>query len=1141
MKKRPMRKTIIACLAALLAVNAALPAQYIDLRANAEMSGVEIKMLEEGSIGESLIWSLDENGVMEISGKGDMGNYNPDDVPWLLYRELIKEVVIREGVTGVGDNTFAECEALERVYIADSVKRIGQSAFAGCTNLAEVTMNPSDRLIVENAFEGTEFYKDYYTTATLPGMNKGAAGTMRGKQLVINVFVDEVVGENGGEFTISNSWQPDTAGASENNPVLLDRDNVYKYLTASDTDKTYLPQNPTDSANKPVTSTAIEQRLTALNNVFAKLEKEADAFKLDDETTMLEFVNGPSYFFTYQAVNGAASLMDENGAETVISPSQNGTSFMEQLLQLSSHKLNLKIDQNTKKSQFIDNLLKEQEYDGVLFLFHHNAPDGTSTVFAEGTYEEVSVLYSSDEADIEKRILGAYGATEDENGIPTAVPDGDHNALKMYNGALRNPSGPKDHVRPLTAFVRGWNTQIEKDVFNLMKSGMNVSPLDMDMDGTLSEKDEEIIVAYLKKDKYAQNGSDYLTPFKRMLIGSGLTVMDSNIKGWTDQISVERWMIDQDSEEYSYLVDNRKDDFNCVKFVNKADGSCIMRPCNDLNFDGVVTTGDQEIYGGFSSADGSNFVQSMMFYHYNLREEKSPRPYKFGVDTWRFSNSKSFFGNTYSMLGTENEEGTHAYMVDQLTAGIYPRYDINRYYMDGTFVGSCYGMCVTSLLAYYGVFDPAMFDSSASNLYQLGAKKYNYNYDFLDEDLESFINYYQASQDFPKQRKIETLYPSLMYSDPIQGVLACLEDGSPTIISVEIPKGYHAIVGYDIKYGNYSYDNNEYDAKILIYDPNHPEGGSDWCLYFRTDDMSMFCIPGYNAYSHNDTFEINDAMDSLSIINDNGLLNGKMTVFRQKKRAVANVSTTAEEYVVALGTVPSINGTSIAPDNITTDDSSIYYMEDGDASYYLQNATPNPFNVQMNYENCTLKANASNGSSVVFSPKGKIELSGKNTDFELEMDLNPETKVTDWNTMTIKGKKSAGAVFEMVDCGYLLTCSNLSDIEVICTSLGISADVNFTTDYDKVFLHEIDKYTIGVSVDKDGDGEFETLIAKSAEGVTGDLNNDKEFTVLDLVAMNQWLLSGDGMLINSEYGDITKDGVLDGFDLAAMKRMILTK
>ena len=130
MKKRPMRKTIIACLAALLAVNAALPAQYIDLRANAEMSGVEIKMLEEGSIGESLIWSLDENGVMEISGKGDMGNYNPDDVPWLLYRELIKEVVIREGVIGVGDNTFAECEALERVYIADSVKRIGQSAFA---------------------------------------------------------------------------------------------------------------------------------------------------------------------------------------------------------------------------------------------------------------------------------------------------------------------------------------------------------------------------------------------------------------------------------------------------------------------------------------------------------------------------------------------------------------------------------------------------------------------------------------------------------------------------------------------------------------------------------------------------------------------------------------------------------------------------------------------------------------------------------------------------------------------------------------------------------------------------------------------------------------------------------------------------
>lgn len=1140
-----MRKTIIACLAALLAVNAALPAQYIDLRANAEMSSFESEVLDKGSTGESVIWTLDENGVMEISGKGDMGNYNPDGIPWLLYREMIKEVVIREGVTGVGDNTFAECEALERVYIADTVKRIGQSAFAGCANLAEVTMNPSDRLIVENAFEGTEFYKDYYTTATLPGMNKGAAGTMRGKQLVINVFVDEVVGENGGEFTISNSWQPDTAGASENNPVLLDRDNVYKYLTASDTDKTYLPQNPTDSANKPVTSTAIEQRLTALNNVFAKLEKEADAFKLDDETTMLEFVNGPSYFFTYQAVNGAASLMDENGAETVISPSENGASFMDQLLQLSSHKINLKIDQNTKKSQFMDNLLKEQEYDGVLFLFHHNAPDGTSTVFAEETYEEVSVLYSSDEADIEKQILGAYGAAEDENGIPTAVPDGDHNALKMYNGALRNPSGPKDHVRPLSAYVRGWNTQIERDVYDLMQSGTNVSLLDMNMDGTLSTEDEKIITAYIKRVEGAKDSITYFPPFKRMLFGSGLTVLDSDIKGWTDQISVERWMYNP--ADTSYLVDNRKDDFNCVKFINKADGSCIMRPCNDLNFDGVVTDGDQEIYGGFSSADGNNFVQCMMFYHYNPREDKAPRPYRIGVDTWSFGNSKSAFGSTYTMT----EE--HAAAAKKLYTG--KSEDRKKYTENGPFDGSCYGMCVTSILSYYGIINPAMFDPSAVTTYQV--KK---NGSVLPEDFESFINYYQMSQLFFVQSENKYTYSGKKDDKSVRGILECLEDGSPTIVGAKhytyyTPtrwEGYagHAVVAYDVEYGiEYTNPNRPgvvFDARILVYDPNYTSFNANSCIYFCSDDLTKFCIPAQSIYFDKNPDDIYDivvftrVMDDLSVLNSKGLVDGTMGFRYKAPKASIESMSMSSDCSIGKGTIISSDNT-INPDNITTDDSSIYYMEDGDASYYLQNATPNPFNVQMNYENCTLKANASNGSSVVFSPKGKIELSGKNTDFELEMDLNPETKVTDWNTMTIKGKKSGGAVFEKVDGGYLLTCSNLSDIEVICTSLGISADVNFTTDYDKVFLHEIDKYTIGVSVDKDGDGEFETLIAKSAEGVTGDLNNDKEFTVLDLVAMNQWLLSGDGMLINSEYGDITKDGVLDGFDLAAMKRMILTK
>jgi len=941
MKKRPMRKTIIACLAALLAVNAALPAQYIDLRANAEMSSFESEVLDKGSTGESVIWTLDENGVMEISGNGDMGNYNPDGIPWLLYREMIKEVVIREGVTGVGDNTFAECEALERVYIADSVKRIGQSAFAGCTNLTEVTMNPTDRIIIENAFEGTEFYKDYYTTATLPGMNKGAAGTMRGKQLVINVFVDEVVGENGGEFTISNSWQPDTAGASKNNPVLLDRNNVYKYLTASTTDKTYLPQNPDDSVtDKPVTSIAIEQRLTALNNVFAKLEKEADAFKTDDETTMLEFVNGPSYFFTYQAVNGAASLMDENGAETVISPSQTGASFMDQLLQLSSGQtFNLKIDQNTKKSQLMDKLLKEHECDGVLFLFHHNAPDGTSTVFAEETYEEVSVLYSSDEADIEKQILGAYGAAEDESGIPTAVPDGDHNALKMYNGALRNPSGPKDHVRPLTAFVRGWNTQIEKDVFNLMKSGTNVSLLDMNMDGTLSTEDEKIITAYIKREEGAKDSITYFTPFKRMLFGSGLTVLDSDIQGWTDQISVERWMYDpaddyhEDGVKRSYLVDNRKDDFNCVKFINKADGSCIMRPCNDLNFDGLVTTGDQEIYGSFSSVDGNNFVQCMMFYHYNPREDKAPRPYKIGVDTWRFENDDYSFGSTYTMTDEHAAAAKELYRGDADYREVYTG--------NGPFGGSCYGMCVTSILSYYGIISPSILDSSAVTAYQVNQN----NGLALPKDLESFINYYQTSQYFYVQLENRHTYSGIKDDESVRGILECLEDGSPTVVGTihytyytDRKKDYypgHAVVAYDVEYGiEYKEPKRPdvvFDARILVYDPKYRYFKDECCIYFCSDDPTKFCIPAQEIYYDTnpddiyDVIKFTEIMDDLSVLNSNGLVDGTMGFRYKAPKASIESMSMSSDYLIGKGTNITSDNT-INPDNITTDDSSIYYM-----------------------------------------------------------------------------------------------------------------------------------------------------------------------------------------------------------------------
>ena len=45
------------------------------------------------------------------------------------------KVVIKEGITGIGDSAFAHCDNLKVVEIPSGVNQIGRNAFNGCKNL----------------------------------------------------------------------------------------------------------------------------------------------------------------------------------------------------------------------------------------------------------------------------------------------------------------------------------------------------------------------------------------------------------------------------------------------------------------------------------------------------------------------------------------------------------------------------------------------------------------------------------------------------------------------------------------------------------------------------------------------------------------------------------------------------------------------------------------------------------------------------------------------------------------------------------------------------------------------------------------------------------------------------------------------
>ena len=80
---------------------------------------------ESGTCGEALVWSLSDDGVLTISGTGNMDDWYSGSPGWYKYRNDIQEVVICEGVTSIGDKAFSTYYSFSSMTIASTVRDFG--------------------------------------------------------------------------------------------------------------------------------------------------------------------------------------------------------------------------------------------------------------------------------------------------------------------------------------------------------------------------------------------------------------------------------------------------------------------------------------------------------------------------------------------------------------------------------------------------------------------------------------------------------------------------------------------------------------------------------------------------------------------------------------------------------------------------------------------------------------------------------------------------------------------------------------------------------------------------------------------------------------------------------------------------------
>ncbi|MBR5428074.1 MAG: leucine-rich repeat domain-containing protein, partial [Clostridia bacterium] len=132
-------KKLIALLTALVLLFAAFPLGGLVSRAAEIIEGGDC-----GKYGDNVTWTLDSDGVLTISGEGDMcsfGWWNKTESSPFYGNSEILFVNIESGVTSIGSEVFSGCTGLKSVMIPDSVTSIGDSAFSGCTRLTDLTVD----------------------------------------------------------------------------------------------------------------------------------------------------------------------------------------------------------------------------------------------------------------------------------------------------------------------------------------------------------------------------------------------------------------------------------------------------------------------------------------------------------------------------------------------------------------------------------------------------------------------------------------------------------------------------------------------------------------------------------------------------------------------------------------------------------------------------------------------------------------------------------------------------------------------------------------------------------------------------------------------------------------------------------------
>lgn len=551
-----------------------------------------------------------------------------------------------------------------------------------------------------------------------------------------------------------------------------------------------------------------------------------------------------------------------------------------------------------------------------------------------------------------------------------------------------------------------------------------------------------------------------------------------------------------------------------------------------------------------------------------------------GVDNWDFDNNSSNFTTGYA-VDDDMMERLLAYAdlpnIDREMMRVQPEIKKND-----SWGGSCYGTTMSEILVKQGMLDPKKDGGLFSSVL---------HDNITDSDTLSFINFFYYLQYLPATKQIfrnnirknaDTSQAELVAAldkameDDDCYINFCFSTYTKDSYGNEVTSGAHSVLAYGKETGSFYVGGKEYTNRILIADPNNLEQDALYdmsCLYYNADGSWIFPDMNYtrsdgnrkncywNAEDGSDISngEITDLVIHKSAAEPTDLYHGTPEdVYFCNLRIYNSTLDPDDSHVYRVS-----EGSEVLPDSpyfdATDDDSELYSeswslkpMEDP-IGYEFLNKTGSyintgDFDVILNYRNDAYFGKLKNVSNLYVHPLGYIEVKGTNMKYDLALVSNEGNYITDWYSVSVSGSGASHVSFQKHAEGYVIkSADDLTDITVYAYNLNDTASLTFSTDYTSALIYEIDKATIGVKVDTDGDGEYETALTPN-EPVMGDANNDGKLTVQDAVLLYHFIAEDDTLspamtktVATSDKIDMDSDGILTLLDLNSLFKSLSNK